>query len=84
MQSSLSRRKTFHGDEYEAVKEGQESEPFGGALNDSVVPGKDGKLVEARNEVPSSGDVAGYEDGKADDREGVHRIAMSWGIACRA
>lgn len=31
-QSSLSRRKTFHGDEYEAVKEGQESEPFGGAL----------------------------------------------------
>ena len=30
--------------------------------NNSVVPSKDGKLIEPRDQVPSSGGVAGYED----------------------
>ncbi len=42
----------------------------------SVIPGKDGKLIEAGDEVPSSGDVASYEDAKGQDGEGVHRIAL--------
>jgi hypothetical protein len=47
----------------------------------SVVPGKDGQLIEAGDEVPSGGDVAGDEDAKSQDGEGVHRIggcAISW------
>lgn len=42
------------------------------AYNHSVVPGKDGKLIEAGDQVPSSGDVASYEDAKSQDGEGVH------------
>jgi hypothetical protein len=42
------------------------------AYNHSVVPGKDGKLIEAGDKVPSSGDVASYEDAKSQDGEGVH------------
>lgn len=37
----------------------------GVAYDHSVVPGKDGKLIEASDEIPSSGDVASYEDAKS-------------------
>ena len=43
------------------------------AYNHSVVPGKDGELIEAGDKIPSSGDVASYEDAKSQDGEGVHR-----------
>lgn len=54
----------------------------GDAYNDSVVPGEDGKFIEARDKIPSSGDVASYEDTKGEDGEWVHRIAMQPGRAC--
>lgn len=47
----------------------------GRPYNDSVVPGENCKLIEACDEVPSSGYVAGYEDSEGEGREGVHRIA---------
>lgn len=47
----------------------------GAAYNHSVGPSEYGKLIEAGNQVPSSGDVASYEDAKSQDGEGVHRIA---------
>lgn len=47
-----------------------------GTHNNSVVPGKDGKLIKASNEIPSSSDVASYENAKSEDREGVHRSAL--------
>lgn len=47
--------------------------------NNSVVPGKYGKLIEPRNQVPSSGGVAGYEDSNRQGGEGVHRIAV-WSL----
>lgn len=42
-----------------------------------MVPGKDGKLIEPRNKVPSSGSIASYEDSDRKDGEGVHRIAVA-------
>jgi len=47
----------------------------GSTYDDSVVPGEDGKLVEAGDQVPAGGDVASYEDSQGQDGEGVHRIA---------
>jgi hypothetical protein len=41
-----------------------------------VVPGKDGKLVQASDEIPASGDVAGEEDTKSEDGYRVHLAAM--------
>jgi hypothetical protein len=38
----------------------------------AVVPGKDGKLVQASDEVPASSDVAGEEDTKSEDGYRVH------------
>lgn len=46
-----------------------------GTHDNSVVPGKDGKLIEAGNKIPSSGCVASYEDTKREGGKGVHRIA---------
>lgn len=37
-----------------------------------MVPGKDGKLVQASDEVPASSDVAGEEDTKSEDGYRVH------------
>lgn len=48
-----------------------------------MIPGEDGQLIQASNEVPAGCDVPGYEDGEAEDGERVHRIATSLGIACR-
>jgi hypothetical protein len=39
----------------------------------AVIPGKDGELTEARHKVPSSSDVASYEDAERENREWVHR-----------
>ena len=46
--------------------------PVGGRLgtstyNNSVIPGKDGKLIEASDKIPSSSDVASYEDAERED-----------------
>jgi hypothetical protein len=51
--------------------------------DDSVVPGENRKLIETSNKIPSSGDVASYEDSKGEDGEGVHRISTAMGGACR-
>jgi hypothetical protein len=40
-----------------------------------VVPGKDGKLVQASDEIPASSDVAGEEDTKSEDGYRVHLAA---------
>ena len=47
-----------------------------------MVPGKDGKLVQASDEVPTSGDIAGEEDTKSEDGYRVHLAAplMSRGV----
>ena len=39
----------------------------------AVIPGEDGELTEASNEVPSSGDVTSYEDAERENGEWVHR-----------
>jgi len=43
--------------------------------DNAVIPGKDGKLTQASDEVPSSSDVASYEDAERENREWVHRSA---------
>jgi len=40
--------------------------------HNSVIPSKDGKLIESCNQIPPRSDVAGYEDAKSKNREGVH------------
>lgn len=50
------------------------------AYDHSVVPGKNSKLIETSDKVPSSGDVARYKDAKSQDGERVHRIAL-WAMA---
>ena len=42
---------------------------------DTVVPGKDGELVQAGDEVPASGDVTSKEDAKGEDGYRVHLAA---------
>ncbi len=44
--------------------------------NNTVVPGKYGKLIEASDEIPSSSDVASYEDAESKDGKGVHRMSL--------
>lgn len=51
---------------------------MGEHYNHSVIPSKDGKLIEASDQVPSGGDVASYEDAECQDGKGVHRIAWWW------
>jgi hypothetical protein len=40
-----------------------------------VVPGKNGELIQSSNQIPPGSNVAGYEDPKGEDREGVHESA---------
>ncbi|CAG8980176.1 hypothetical protein HYALB_00007417 [Hymenoscyphus albidus] len=40
--------------------------------DDSVVPGKDCKLIKSGDQIPPGCDVTGYEDRKCEDREWVH------------
>ena len=42
---------------------------------DTVVPGEDGELVQAGDEVPASGDVSSKEDAKGEDGYRVHLAA---------
>ena len=44
--------------------------------HNSVLGCKDGKLIEACDEVPARGDVASYEDAEGQDGEGVHRCLL--------
>jgi hypothetical protein len=41
-----------------------------------VVPGKDGKFVQASDEIPAGSDVAGEEDTKSEDGYRVHLATM--------
>ena len=41
----------------------------------TVIPGKDGELVQAGDEVPASGDVTSKEDAKGEDGYRVHLAA---------
>lgn len=38
----------------------------------SVIPCEYCKLIKSSNQIPPRSDVAGYEDRKCEDREGVH------------
>lgn len=40
--------------------------------HDTVIPSKDGKLIESSDEVPASSDISGDKDPKSESREGVH------------
>ena len=44
---------------------------------DSVVPSKDGQLIETGNKVPACSDVASYEYAEGEDGEGVHEAYWS-------
>ena len=44
--------------------------------NNSVVPGKNGKLMKSSDQIPPSCDVAGYEDAKSQDGERGHEAAL--------
>jgi len=40
-----------------------------------VIPSEYGKLIKTSNQIPPGCDVAGHEDPKGQDREGVHESA---------
>lgn len=61
---------------------GQDRKALGGAGDDAVIPGEEGQLVEAGDEVPARGDVASDEDAERDG-EGVHAGNQGWGSAKR-
>ena len=42
------------------------------AYHNSVVPGEDCKVIKSRYQIPPRSDIAGYEDRKSENREGVH------------
>lgn len=44
--------------------------------NNSVVPGKNGKLMKSSDQIPPSCDVAGYEDAKGQNGERGHEAAL--------
>jgi len=46
------------------------------AYHDTVIPGKDGKLIQAGDEVPTGSDVSGDKDTQGKDRERVHEAPM--------
>ena len=52
-----------------------------------MVPSKNGQLTESSNQIPPGSNVAGDEDPKGEDREGVHesaaiiRTLLSLGLA---
>lgn len=41
----------------------------------SVIPGKYCEFIQSSNQIPPGSNVAGYEDPKGEDREGVHESA---------
>lgn len=45
----------------------------------SVIPCEDCKLIKSSNQIPPRSDVAGYENRKCENREGVHE---SFPISC--
>lgn len=47
------------------------------AYDDSVVPGEDSKLIKSSDQIPPRSDVAGYEDRKSENREGVHESPIA-------
>lgn len=49
--------------------------------HDSVVPSKNGKLVESSYQIPPRSDVAGYEDRKGEDGEWVHESPTTAGAS---
>lgn len=49
--------------------------------NNSVVPGKYGELIEPSNQIPARSDIAGNEDRKREDGEGVHESLPSAGAS---
>lgn len=40
--------------------------------DDSVVPSEDSQVIKSSDQIPPRSDVAGYEDRKSENREGVH------------
>jgi len=53
-------------------EDGEDSEAFSGSGDDSEVPGKDGQLVQAGDEIPAGGRVSRDEDSERDNGECVH------------
>ena len=58
------------------------------AYNNTVVPGKDGKLIKSSDQIPPGSNVAGDEYAKGQDRERVHEAAvlltMRWYLSLSA
>lgn len=54
------------------VSIGRPSSPY----NNTVVPGKDGKLIKSSDQIPPGSNVAGYEYAKGQDGKWVHEAAL--------
>ena len=54
------------------VSIGRSSSPY----NNTVVPGKDGKLIKSSDQIPPGSNVAGYEYAKGQDGKWVHEAAL--------
>lgn len=57
--------------------------------NNTVVPGKDGKLIKSSDQIPPGSNVAGYEYAKGQDGKWVHEAALLltmsvWAVAIGA
>ena len=65
------------GQDKEEKEDGENGEAFGGSGDDSVVPGEDGQLVQAGDEVPAGGGVSRDEDSERYNGECVHGGAPS-------
>jgi hypothetical protein len=67
----------LNGQDEEEEEDGKDGEALGGSSNYSVVPGEDGQLVQAGDEVPAGGRVSRDEDSERDNGECVHGVAPS-------
>lgn len=76
MQVCLLRGDALNGQDEEEEEDGEDGEALGGACDDAVVPGEDGQLVQAGDEVPAGGRVSRDEDAERDNGEGVHGIIL--------
>ena len=54
------------------VSIGRPSSPY----NNTVVPGKNGKLIKSSDQIPPGCNVAGYEYAKGQDGKWVHEAAL--------
>jgi hypothetical protein len=45
--------------------------------NNTVIPGEDGKFIQASDEIPASGGIPSYKDAKREDGEWVHELPRS-------